>query len=149
MKDAGTNASRGTRQGLLMTGASVLTLLAATAAQAQDGAQPATEAEQEVVVTGSRIASPALTSPSPLQVVTAQALENSGVVNVQEALQQNPAVGIPGQSRTTNGGSTNPGLATGHQRPASKAAKAWCSCLRLRVSAHRIGRPARAARSTA
>lgn len=116
MKDAGTNVSRGARHGLLMTGASALTLLAATAAQAQDAApanqQPAAEAEQEVVVTGSRIASPALTSPSPLQVVTAQALENNGVVNVQEALQQNPAVGIPGQSRTTNGGSTNPGLAT-------------------------------------
>jgi len=115
MKVAGTNMSRGTRHTLLMTGASALTLLAATAAHAQDVApesQPAAEAEQEVVVTGSRIASPALTSPSPLQVVTAQALENQGVVNVQEALQQNPAVGIPGQSRTTNGASTNPGLAT-------------------------------------
>ncbi len=115
MKVAVLNASRRTRNVLLMTGASAITLLAATAAQAQDSApasQPAAEAEQEVVVTGSRIASPALTSPSPLQVVTAEALENQGVVNVQEALQQNPAVGIPGQSRTTNGASTNPGLAT-------------------------------------
>lgn len=116
MKVAGTNLSRGARHGLLMTGASALTLLAAATAQAQDAApaapQEAVEAEQEVVVTGSRIASPALTSPSPLQVVTAEALENQGVVNVQEALQQNPAVGIPGQSRTTNGASTNPGLAT-------------------------------------
>lgn len=108
-------SSRGVRAGLLLTGASALTLFAAAAAQAQETvpeSQPAPEAEQEVVVTGSRIASPALTSPSPLQVVTAQALENNGVVNVQEALQQNPAVGIPGQSRTTNGASTNPGLAT-------------------------------------
>jgi outer membrane receptor protein involved in Fe transport len=103
------------RHALLLTGASALTLFAA-AAQAQDaapvGEQPAAQAEAEIVVTGSRIASPALTSPSPLQVVTAEALENQGVVNVQDALQQNPAVGVPGQSRTTNGASTNPGLAT-------------------------------------
>lgn len=115
MKVAHLNTSRGMRHALLMTGASAFTLLAASAAQAQDTApasQPAPDAEQEVVVTGSRIASPALTSPSPLQVVTAEALENSGTVNVQDALQQNPAVGIPGQSRTTNGASTSPGLAT-------------------------------------
>ena len=66
MKVAGTNLSRSARQGLLMTGASALTLLAATAAQAQDTApasQPAAEAEQEVVITGRRMASPGLTSP--------------------------------------------------------------------------------------
>lgn len=82
-------------------------------------AQIAPQAPQEegasvadIVVTGSRIASPTLTSPSPLQVLTSETLENNGIVNVQDALQQNPAIGLPGLSRTTTGNTTNPGLST-------------------------------------
>lgn len=74
--------------------------------------QADTASNADIVVTGSRIASPALTSPSPLQVLTAETLQNNGIVNVQDALQQNPAVGLPGLSRTTTGNTTNPGLST-------------------------------------
>jgi iron complex outermembrane recepter protein len=115
MKVAGTNLSRGARHGLLMTGASALTLLAAAAAHAQDTApasEPATEAEREVVVTGSRIRGATLTSPSPLQAVTSETIENAGATNVQEVLTQIPAVGVPGQTRVSNAGDTSPGLST-------------------------------------
>ncbi len=118
--------SRRALNALLMTGASTLTLLAAPAvhAQEQTPAQPAAQSpaeqdaeadvaqEQGIVVTGSRIRSPTLTSPSPLQAVTAEAIENSGATNVQEALTQIPAVGVPSQSRVTGGNDTSPGLAT-------------------------------------
>lgn len=70
-------------------------------------------AVEEIVVTGSRIRSADLTSPSPLQVVDAQLIEDLGVVNVQDALQLNPAFGVPGQSRfISNNSITNAGSAT-------------------------------------
>lgn len=112
------------RAGLMLT--SALTLFVATQAQAQE-AEPAaplaqTPAEQAaeqsagepggIVVTGSRIRSPTLTSPSPIQVVTAQDIENTGLIDVQEVLQQNPAVGNPGASRTQNTFGTSPGRST-------------------------------------
>lgn len=111
-------------RGMLLTGVSAMTLVVAPAAFAQDTTPPATNAEvpqaaQEapaqndaIVVTGSRIKSPTLTSPSPLQAITAETIQNSGATNVQDALSQIPAVGVPGQSRVTNAGDTNPGLAT-------------------------------------
>lgn len=117
------NFERGTSahsvlRGLLMTGASALTLFAATA-NAQDVAQtPAEQAASEpvndadVVVTGSRIRSPTLTSPSPLQVVTAEDIQNTGSIDIQDVLQKNPAVGNPGSSRTTSTFGTSPGRST-------------------------------------
>ena len=61
---------------------------------------PQCEAEgTAIVVTGSRIASPTLSSASPLQIVDAQDLDDSGVVNVQEVLQENPTFGAPVLSR--------------------------------------------------
>lgn len=112
--------SRGTAQALLLSGASALTLFAASAAHAQDAepvapADAPTEAatpEQDVVITGSRIRSQTLTSPSPIQVVTAQDIENTGSLDIQTVLQQNPAVGVPGASRTTNTFGTSPGRST-------------------------------------
>lgn len=124
MKVAQIQSSRSVRTGLLLTGASALSLFAATAAQAQDApaepvaqtpAEQAAEAEtqaQDIVVTGSRIRSPTLTSPSPIQVVTAQEIENKGSIDIQEVLQQNPAVGPAGNSRTTSTFGTGPGRAT-------------------------------------
>ena len=67
---------------------------------------------QEIIVTGSRIPSPTLTSPSPLQVVSAKTLQNSGTTNVLDALEKIPAVGRPGNSRVTSAQDTNPGLST-------------------------------------
>ena len=88
-------------------GSAVVAMLAAPAAAQEDGTSTA-----DIIVTGSRIASPALTSPSPLQVLTSETLENNGIVNIQDALQQNPAIGLPGLSRTTTANTTNPGLST-------------------------------------
>jgi outer membrane receptor protein involved in Fe transport len=112
-------------RGLLLTGASAITLLAAPSAFAQDAAAagstsaeslpqtPADTGDQAVVtVTGSRIKSPTLTSPSPLQVVTAKTIQDAGATNVQEVLAEIPAVGVPSQTRVTNAGDTNPGLST-------------------------------------
>lgn len=99
----------------LWLGGSGIVALLATPAHAQiapQEAQDSSASTADIVVTGSRIASPALTSPSPLQVVTSETLQNNGIINVQDALQQNPAIGLPGFSRTTTANTTNPGLAT-------------------------------------
>lgn len=81
--------------------------ISATTAKAQDQ-QPA-EAEQEteeasdlIVVTGSRIASPALESAAPLQILDAEAIDDSGVTNVQQLLLENPIFGTPALSRTNS-----------------------------------------------
>ncbi len=88
---------------------SVLTL-PALAQTASPAAEPEVEA---IIVTGSRIASPTLTSPSPLQVITAEAIRESGAVNIQDLLLENPAFGTPGISRTNSNFSTSSaGVAT-------------------------------------
>ena len=56
----------------------------------------------DIVVTGSRIASPAAASASPLQVIGAEQIQQQGAINVQEVLQLNPAFGSPGISRTNS-----------------------------------------------
>ena len=110
-------SQRGARA-ILLAGASAFTLLAAPAAAQDAAGLPQTAAEPEaagdetIVVTGSRIRSPTLTSPSPLQVVTSDTLENAGATHVQDVLQEIPAVGVPGNTRTTGGNDTSPGLAT-------------------------------------
>jgi outer membrane receptor protein involved in Fe transport len=111
-------------QGLLLGGASLLTL-SAMPAWAQETPAPADQpqvsspapdnseqSQGEIVVTGSRIKSPTLTSPSPLQVITGADLQKQGTTNVQDILQLNPAIGVPGKSRVTTGNDTDPGLAT-------------------------------------
>lgn len=60
-----------------------------------------TKGGEAIVVTGSRIASPTLTSASPLQVIDAKDIQESGAVNLQSVLQENPAVtAAPTFSRT-------------------------------------------------
>ena len=56
----------------------------------------------DIVVTGSRIASPAAASASPLQVIGAEQIQQQGAINVQEVLLQNPAFGSPGISRSNS-----------------------------------------------
>jgi iron complex outermembrane receptor protein len=65
-------------------------------------AADATESLQEVVVTGSRIASPALESMTPVTVVTNQAIEASGSLNVAQFLRDLPSVGTSGLSSTNS-----------------------------------------------
>jgi iron complex outermembrane receptor protein len=72
-----------------------------------------TEVEVEtIVVTGSRIAT-SLESPSPLQVLGAQDIDQSGVANIQDLLLKTPAFGTPGVNRTNSNFSTSSaGVAT-------------------------------------
>ncbi|WP_084214999.1 TonB-dependent receptor plug domain-containing protein [Sphingomonas sp. Ant20] len=76
--------------------------------------QGATEAPAgEIVVTGSRIASPSATAASPLQSVGIAQIQQAGAINVQDVLLQNPAFGTPGVSRTNSSFATQgAGVAT-------------------------------------
>jgi iron complex outermembrane recepter protein len=69
---------------------------------ADSGADATREPLQEVVVTGSRIITPNLESPSPVQSITATEIAGTGTVNVQEILLKNPTIGTPTLSRTNS-----------------------------------------------
>jgi iron complex outermembrane recepter protein len=81
-----------------------------------DAAAPQPEAADNgdtIVVTGSRIANPSATSASPLQIVGAEQIQQSGATNVQDVLLKNPAFGTPGISRTNSSFATqSAGVAT-------------------------------------
>ena len=72
-------------------------------AVAQEAQTVAPDPLAEIVVTGSRIASPAATAASPLQVVGIEQIQNSGATNIQDLLLENPAIGTPSISRTNSG----------------------------------------------
>jgi len=94
---------------VLICGASASAMLAGGAAWAADSSG----ATETVVVTGTLIRSPDITSPSPLQSIDAQFIQDQGTINIQDALQLNPSFGAPGYSRTvSNGDVTNAGTAT-------------------------------------
>jgi len=57
---------------------------------------------EEVIVTGSRILTPNLDSPSPVQSISAEQIQSTGVVNVQDILLKNPTIGTPFLSRTNS-----------------------------------------------
>ena len=102
--------ARAVRRALLL---GALCTAGTSAAQQPAGGAEGAENLEEVVVTGSRIASPNLESVSPLQVIDAQDLDRAGAVNVQEVLLDNPAVGTPTISRTNSAFSTSSaGVAT-------------------------------------
>ena len=63
---------------------------------------PAPSENDAIVVTGSRIQSPNITSLSPVQVVGETEIDQSGAINVQEVLLENPVFGTPGLSRTNS-----------------------------------------------
>jgi outer membrane receptor protein involved in Fe transport len=67
---------------------------------AQTAAEPT--AGETIVVTGSRIVSPNITSLAPVQVVGEQDIDKSGAVNVQDVLLENPAIGTPALSTTNS-----------------------------------------------
>jgi outer membrane receptor protein involved in Fe transport len=100
---------------LLMAGASASALLLSGAGIAQDSNQNADDDNvfDEIVVTGSRIKSSNITAQSPLQVIDSDFIQDQAVVNIQDALQINPAFGIAGASRqTSNTNITTVGSAT-------------------------------------
>ncbi len=59
-------------------------------------------AQQDVLVTGSRIRRPELESATPVAVIGSELLQRQGITNTQDALNQLPQVGIPGLSRTNS-----------------------------------------------
>ena len=68
---------------------------------------------EDIIVTGSRIASPGAVSASPLQTIGAAQIRQQGAINVQEVLQLNPVFGTPGISRTNSSFATqSAGVAT-------------------------------------
>jgi outer membrane receptor protein involved in Fe transport len=70
---------------------------------AQEQENPGGESKmEEIVVTGSRILSPNLESPSPIQTITAQDLQSTGTLNAQDVLLKNPTMGTPTLSRTNS-----------------------------------------------
>ena len=83
---------------------------------AQDAPQ-STEADTSdtVVITGSRIARPELSLPNPVQVVTSEAIEQSGKTNLTDFLSETPALlgsqtGIKAAGSALLGGSQNVGV---------------------------------------
>jgi iron complex outermembrane receptor protein len=86
----------------LLTSTAAATLLGTPTAFAQDQDADEGQPMEEVVVTGSRILSPSLDSPSPVQSVSSEDLESTGTVNVQEVLLKNPTMGTPTLSRTNS-----------------------------------------------
>jgi iron complex outermembrane receptor protein len=100
------NLKRAVRMALVAAGAASAGAYG-TSARAQDAAL------EQVVVTGSRIATTGVESPTPLQIVGAEQIDTSGVLNLQDLLLQNPAFGSPLVSRTNSNFSTSSaGVAT-------------------------------------
>ena len=92
---------------VLMTGAPALAQTDDVASAQQEAAAAAGQATDTgegdaIIVTGSRIASPTITSVSPVQVVSDVQIDQAGVTNIQELLLENPAFGTPGLSRTNS-----------------------------------------------
>ncbi len=98
-------------------------LAGAAPAFAQDSAQDdpsagqseAPEASETVVITGSRIARPELSLPNPVQVISAEAIEQSGKTNLTDFLVDNPALlgsqsNIQVAGSNLNGGAQNVGV---------------------------------------
>jgi len=90
----------------LLAGSSAIALVGAALAPVPAGAQQGQPQPpiEEIVVTGSRIARPELTSSSPVAVVSNQDIRLSGTVNVEQILNEMPQV-VPGATTTSN----NPG----------------------------------------
>ena len=74
----------------MIGGATLLALSAAPAFAADQPAAPAASTVQEVVVTGSRIPHPGLTSVSPLTTVGSQDIKLQGVQNVEDLINSLP-----------------------------------------------------------
>ena len=73
-------------------------LLAVPSAYAQE--QDKEKTMEEVVVTGSRIMTGNLESPSPVQTITAEDIQSTGILNTQELLLKNPTMGTPTLSQS-------------------------------------------------
>lgn len=100
------------RAGTALAGFGAMALFAAPAfAQDQDdSAQQGAGAE--IVVTGSRIARPDLQASTPVAVVTAERIQQTGASNIQDVLATLPAVGQNVSRTSSNFSTTGNGTAT-------------------------------------
>lgn len=90
-----------------------LTGVASAAAQEAPASDPAaTQDDQTVVITGSRIARPEISSPNPVTSFSAATIEQSGRTNLTDFLVQNPAL-IGSTTSADQSGSTGGFGATG------------------------------------
>jgi outer membrane receptor protein involved in Fe transport len=89
----------------IFAGASALAVHSAASAQTTTTGAPSADASvpQEVVVTGTRIRQPNLTSVSPLTVVTDQEIKLSGASNIENLLNGLPQITAGQQSNVSNG----------------------------------------------
>jgi outer membrane cobalamin receptor len=71
------------------------------------GSSESSETLQEVVVTGSRIATPELESMTPVTLLSNQAIEASGALNISDFLRDLPSVGTSTLSTTNSNFLTN------------------------------------------
>jgi iron complex outermembrane recepter protein len=65
------------------------------------------QTSERIEITGSRIRSLTADSPSPVQVLTAEDIQKSGAVTLQDLLLKNPTMGSPAISRTNSNFSTS------------------------------------------
>jgi iron complex outermembrane recepter protein len=93
--------NRGLRQAVriaILSGGTLATGLASNTSAAQTESTPATEQTEatssitEVVITGSRIATPSLQSVSPITAVSAQEIKDAGVTRIEDLLNSLPQV---------------------------------------------------------
>lgn len=95
------------RRAIVAAGAALATFaIAPSVAQDQSG-----EVET-VIVTGSRILSSSLESPSPVQTITSEDIQTSGVVNIQDLLVRSPVAGTPLSRTNSNFLTSSVGVAT-------------------------------------
>jgi len=79
----------------------------------EDAADSVEDTGSVLIVTGSRIQSANVETVAPVQVLTEDAIESTGAVNIQETLLRNPVFGTPSLSRTNTSFSTSAtGIAT-------------------------------------
>ncbi len=76
-------------------------------------AQDAADTDEDtIVVTGSRIARPEIEASTPVQVVSAEAIQTQASPNISDVLNQLPAAGIGSQRTNTNFSTSGNGVAT-------------------------------------
>lgn len=97
-------------QRALIVGAAALVALPATTVANAQGNQAGDI--DTVIVTGSRILSSNLESPSPVQTITAEDIQTSGVPNIQDLLVKSPVFGTPISRTNSNFQTSSVGVAT-------------------------------------
>jgi len=100
---------------LASPGWALAALAASAPALAQTAGAPAQQLDR-VVVTGSHIAQTEIEGPLPVQVITREEIERSGVTTVEQLLERVPANVNPFNIARTIGNGTSPGLSSANLR---------------------------------